>query len=125
MANSRLRDLVPAPRKVPTTGILSLFFGGQFSLFGWIFFGFSTIFIWGFAARESFDLVAFSGEKAQTTAIVKEVIETNFSVCGSKYSRGTPVYCYKFEFSDSSGEKHIGTCYSTGMLFENGKSYTI
>ena len=41
------------PRDIPFLLMLRIYFGGVFSQFGWIFFGFGLTFVWAFGVPEN------------------------------------------------------------------------
>jgi uncharacterized Rmd1/YagE family protein len=70
----------PTPRAVPLSVRLRVLFGGFNNQFGWIFFGFGLIFVWGFAIHADVaSLFLFRFQTKSTQGIVETVQAKNAS----------------------------------------------
>ncbi|UCG48137.1 MAG: DUF3592 domain-containing protein [Phycisphaerales bacterium] len=114
------------PRHVPLTVRVRLLFGGFLNQFGWIFFGFGMVFVWGFTLQA--DLTSwhvFRGRLETCEGTVTASKKTSFSEGGSKRRRGTPVYANHYSFTDSAGAEHQGVSYKTGVRLNIGHKVTV
>jgi hypothetical protein len=103
------------PRTVPLSTKLVVLFGGTFSGFGWLFFGFGMVFVWIFAGKGDYtSAFIMRGNLESAPAVVTGVRNTRFSEGGSKHSRGTPIYAYHYKFQ-REGIDYQGTSYRLGQ----------
>ncbi len=126
MAAVNFLSLSRPPRHVPLTVRVRLLFGGFLNQFGWIFFGFGMVFVWGFALQA--DLTSwhlFRGRLETCEGTVTASKKTSFREGGSKRRRGTPVYANHYSFTDSAGAEHQGVSYKTGVRLNAGDKVTV
>src|SRR5258706_7937427 len=115
MAMNLTIPLSRPPRTVPWSTRLVVLFGGTFSGFGWIFFGFGMIFVWIFAGKGDYtSAFIMRGALETAPALVTGVQDTRFSEGGSKHSRGTSIYAYRYKFN-TGGTDYEGTSYRLGQ----------
>jgi len=114
---NRLKYIENPPRYVPfklkvnlKTGIFG-FIGGMFVTLGMIF-----VFIFVIAARVVPSIMFGFGIKTASGKIIA-IERTNATVGGSKYSRGTPVIQYHFEFRDHNEKLLKQYSYNTGTFY--------
>lgn len=114
-------NLSGPPRNVPFLVALRLLFGGGLNQLGWLFGGVGMIFFWMFTLNGDYSSFRyFRGELGTAQGIVREVRKTSFSVGGSKHSKGTPVYEYRYSFTAPEGGQYTGVSYSTGQVYNVG-----
>src|SRR6202158_2777437 len=102
------------PRTLPWSTRLVVLFGGTFSGFGWLFFGFGMIFVWIFAGKGDYtSAFMMRGVLETAPAVVTGVQNTKFSEGGGKHTPGTPIYAYHYKFQ-SGGTDYEGTSYRLG-----------
>ncbi len=113
---NRLKNLIPAPRKVPLSlksqvmmGITG-YIGAAFIILGFIF---SAIFVLSSRTISAFKL---SNLDKKATGIITEVGYTSVSIGGGRGRRGRPVIRYHFKFTSGSGNEYHQYSYSTGHL---------
>lgn len=99
----------PAPRGVPISVRLKVFFGGFNNQFGWLFFGFGMIFVWIFTLQSDVtSFFLFSFQTSNTQGIVTRVEESNAS------ENDTTIFELNYTYFDNLGREHTGKSYSTG-----------
>ena len=109
------------PRHVPWSVRVRLLFGGGVSQFGWMWLGFSMIFVWIFGLQTDFSAVVFALDAVETTrGVVTAVEPTSASV------NDTPVYANHFTYRIERLEtEHEGVSYTTGDEFQAGQEVTV
>ena len=107
-------DLALPPRHVPWLVRGQLLFGGCLNQFGWLWLGFSLIFVWLFVLNADLSAVLFTLEAVETSSgVVSAVEETHAS------EDDVPVYAYHYSFRVEELETaYRGVSYSTGRYFE-------
>ena len=109
------------PRHVPWDVRVRLLFGGGMSQFGWMWLGFSLIFVWIFGVQTDFSSLIFALGAVETTGGVVTAVEpTSASI------NDTPVYAnhytYRIERLES---EHEGVSYTTGYEFQAGQEVRV
>ena len=114
------------PRDVPLSTRIVTLLGGPLNPFGWIFFGFGMLFVFGFIGDA--DLTSwylFRGQTETAQGIVTAVEKTNATEGGDKHGHGgTPIYAYSYHFTYSQTE-HQGVSYRVGMAAQAGATVTV
>jgi hypothetical protein len=107
-------DLALPPRHVPWLVRGQLLFGGFTNQFGWLWLGFSLIFVWLFGLNADLSSILFTLEAVETASgVVSAVEETNAS------EDEVSVYAYYYSFRVEELETaYQGVSYSTGKYFE-------
>lgn len=102
------------PRHVPWGVRIRLLFGGGISQFGWIWLGFSMIFVWIFGLQTDFSSMVFVLDRVEITqGVVTAVEPTSASV------NETPVYANHFTYRVERLEnEYAGVSYTTGHEFQ-------
>jgi len=126
LAVRNILNLAGPPRNVPLLVRLRVLFGGAVNQVGWLFFGFSLIFVWAFTLNA--DLTSwyrFRGrlENAQGKVLYSE--KTGFSVGGSKRRKGTPVYANHYSFAGPDGVEYKGVSYRPRRQLKEGQKVTV
>ena len=99
----------PTPRAVPLSVRLRVLFGGFNNQFGWIFFGFGLIFVWGFAIHADVaSLILFRLQTKSTQGIVETVQAKNAS------ENDGQIYQVSYTYFDNLGRQQSGASYTTG-----------
>lgn len=106
------------PRDVPLLVKLRVLLGGGISQFGWIFFGFSSIFMWFFGSMSDFDSWFRFGGAVETQGKVTAAEATSASV------NDRDVVENRFEFTVDD-QTHHGVSYTTGGTVRVGEEVTI
>ena len=113
------------PRAVPRSTRLVVLFGGGFSLFGWLFFAFGMVFVWGFAAKGDFSsFLLLRGKLDTAPGMVTAVDDTRYSEGGSKHRSGTTIFSYQYSFV-LDDRKYDGVSYHTGVSVQDGARVTV
>jgi hypothetical protein len=109
------------PRHVPWSVRVLLLFGGGVSQFGWMWLGFSMIFVWIFGLQTDFSAVVFALDAVETTrGVVTAVESTSTSV------NDTPVYANHFTYRIERLEtEYEGVSYTTGYEFQAGQQVNV
>lgn len=117
MNNSNPYTLALPPRHVPWGVRTRLLFGGGMGQFGWIWLGFSMIFVWVFGLQTDFSSVWFALDAVETThGVVTAVEPTGASV------NDTSVYANHYTYRIEKLEtEYQGVSYTTGYEFESGQ----
>jgi hypothetical protein len=107
-------------RQVPWLVRGQVLFGGVFNQIGWLFLGFSLIFVWVFAIG-AFSEMFFMVIRAQTApGAITDIRSTNAS------ENDTPIYANHYIFRVEAEEKEYrGISYTTGNLFTVGQAVTV
>jgi hypothetical protein len=96
-------------RDVPLTLRLRLLFGGAFSQFGWLFFGFGMFFVWVFLGHsEVATFWKFIGPLQRTPGVVTQVEKTGAE------ENDSPVYAVQYTYQPPGAQALSGTSYVTG-----------
>lgn len=116
----RFELLARPPRAVPLSLRAAML--GNFSFgFGSIFLTLGMIFFWIFAYPSLHECrFWFAGPLTPVRGTVLSAEETHFSEGGSKHRRGSPVFRYRYRFSDAQGEVREGVSYSTLTRYREG-----
>ncbi len=115
------QQATPAMRGVPLSVRAVSLFGGWLQNFGWIWLGFSLIFMWFLIpAVDVSSIWRFSGELVQTSGTVTALEQTSISEGGSDSTPGTPVYAVSYKYRNGSGEVLQGKSYTLGANFSVG-----
>jgi hypothetical protein len=111
----------PALRGVPL-GVRGVsLFGGWMQTFGWVWLGFSLIFMWFLIpATDVSSLWKFSGDLIEGKGEVAAVETTGISEGGSDHSPGTPIFKVLYTYKDGSGLVHRGASYTLGSQYSAG-----
>jgi hypothetical protein len=144
MSHRSVSRLGPPPRHVPLLLRVQLMFGGLGSQFGWVFFGFGTIFFWAIFVNCEFPTwFTFWGEKATTQAVVIRSAETGCTEGGGEDSSGTPIYAIEYWYpsvnvaerqegpvllpatAEAAAVGHRGRSYAVGQTLAPGTQVTI
>ena len=106
-------DLALPPRRVPWSVRSQLLLGGFSNQFGWLFFGFSMIFMWLFGFNADLSSIMFALSRVETApGEIMLVEQTNAS------ENDTPIYAYTYSFRVERLEKQYqGVSYTTGHEF--------
>jgi len=126
LAVRNILNLAGPPRNVPLLVRLRVLFGGAVNQVGWLFFGFSLIFVWAFTLNA--DLTSwyrFRGPLDTTEGKVLYSQKTLFSVGGSKRRKGTPVYANHYSFAGPDGVEYKGVSYRTRRQLKEGQKVTV
>ncbi len=113
----RYQDLARPPRPVPFplwAGLMTNFY----FCFGSMFLAIGLAVFWGLAypsLREFRFWFAGTLTPARGTLVASE--KTQYSEGGSKHRSGTPVYRYRYRFTDAMGEERQGVSFTTGDRF--------
>ena len=111
----------PALRGVPVVVKLVSLFGGWLQTFGWIWLGFSLVFMWFMIpATDVSSFWKFSGELVTVTGKVTGAEKTGISEGGSDSSPGTPIWKVSYSYADSSGRVREGVSYTVGSMWGVG-----
>ncbi len=114
-------NLSSPPRSVPWPLRGQVLIGGFFGQFGWLWFGFTVIFLWGFGSLVSFNSLYFLVSSVETTPGTVSAVETS----GASENE-TPVYANHYSFRVEHLETDLeGISYTTGRRFSEGNSVTI
>lgn len=121
MNNSHRYSLALPPRHVPWGVRVRLLFGGGINQFGWIWLGFSMIFVWAFGLQTDFSSTLFVLNAVETThGVVTAVESTNASI------DDTPVYANHYTYRVERLEtKYEGVSYTTGIEFQPGEEVKV
>ena len=93
--------------------------------FGWLFFGFGSIFVFVFAANtDPMAMFAFRGELQHAKGVVSDCEESGFSEGGSENTPGTPVFRINYEF-EYENEKYEGASFAKGKKLNSGVTVSI
>ncbi len=112
-------------RPVPLLVRLRMLFGGGFSQFAWIFFGFGMVFFWLFACRADFSSwYRFKGHLETAKGRVTASSNAGASEGGTKNRRGTPIYRNEFSYVVDDKAYH-GVSYATGRNLRAGDTVTV
>ncbi len=96
-------------------------FGGWLQTFGWIWLGFSLIFMWFLIpATDISSLWKFSGDLVDGKGEVSAIESTGISEGGSDHSPGTPIYKVLYSYKDGSGRVLKGASYTLGSQYAVG-----
>ncbi|MCO7224284.1 DUF3592 domain-containing protein [Pleionea sp. CnH1-48] len=106
-------------RTLPIATRLKILFGGATNQGAWLFFGFSCIFFWIFAATADLSFIYYQGEVKKTQGQIFESYETNLEV----NERSVYAYHYRF-FLEGQGEFE-DVSYSSGRRYGSGDNVTI
>ncbi len=121
MNNSHYYNLSGPPRPVPWPIRGQVLFGGFMSQFGWLWFGFSMIFMWAFGLSVSLNSAYFLIGDIETAQGVVSAVDTT----GASENE-TPVYANHYTFRVERLEKELrGISYTTGQRFSEGQAVTI
>lgn len=114
-------NLAPPPRDVPWPLRGQVLFGGFLGQFGWLWFGFTMIFLWVFGSLTSFNGLYFVLSSPDTVSgVVSAVEDTNAS------ENDTLVYANHYTFRVERLEaEYQGVSYTTGQRFSVGETVTI
>ncbi len=106
-------DLVLPPRHVPWGVRAQLFLGGGVNLFGWLWLGFSLIFVWVFGLLSDYSAVWFLMDAVETApGVVTSIEGTGASV------NDIPVFANSFTYRVERLESdYESVSYSTGHQF--------
>lgn len=118
-AYRRSPQLVQGPRWVPLLVRLRLLFGGFFSQFGWMFFGFGMIFVWVFAGHVDWSFARFRGPVVTAPGIVTSSTLTN----GSENHQA--IYEIGYTFTGTDGHSYHGESYTLGSGKRVGSKVTV
>lgn len=118
--------LNPPPRNVPWTLRVRVLFGGFYNQFGWMWLGFSLIFMWVFPANIDFtSWYQFRSPNIEITqGSITQQQKTNFSEGGSDHSDGTPIYVCYYVYRVGHDE-YQGKSYAVGAHFNKGHKVKI
>ena len=118
--------LNPPPRNVPWPIRARVLFGGFYNQFGWLWLGFSLIFMWVFPAN--IDFTSWYQFRTPNIEIAQGSItqqqETNFSEGGSDHSDGTPIYVSYYVYRVGN-EVYKGKSYAAGSYYDEGRQVEI
>lgn len=106
------------PRHVPLLVKLRVLLGGGVSQFGWIFFGFGSIFLWIFGSMADLDSWFRFGGAVETEGTVTAEEPTSASI----NDRDVVENRFKFEVG---AKTHYGASYTTGRSVKAGQVVTI
>jgi len=114
-------NLAAPPRSVPWPLRGQVFFGGFFSQFGWLWFGFTMIFVWVFGSMTSLSGLYFTlGSPDTVSGVVSAIEDTNAS------ENDIPVYANYYTFRVERLEaEYQGVSYTTGQRFSVGETVTV
>ncbi|MBT3278958.1 MAG: hypothetical protein HN909_06015 [Phycisphaerales bacterium] len=122
VGHERLARLEPPPRCVPLLARLTMRLGGgTLGMFGWVFFGFSMIFIWAFAPN--IDYTSWTKTWTPAKGEIVALSKTNMSVGGGDHREGTPVYEYVIRHTTPAGKVIRQASYRTGAPAKLRKGY--
>ncbi len=109
------------PRKVPWPIRGQMLFGGFFNQFGWLWLGFTMLFIWVFGTSTSLNGLYFLVSAVDTApGVVTTVGSTGAS------ENDEPVYANHYSFRVERLEQvFYGISYTTGHSFSEGEAVTI
>ncbi len=113
--------LSSAPRRVPWPVRGQVLFGGFFNQFGWLWLGFSLIFVWIFGLSADVTPLFFALRQTDTArGIVSAVEMTNAS------ENETDIYANRYSFRVERFEaEYQGVSYTTGNPFSAGQEVTV
>lgn len=113
--------LARPPRNIPLLLRGQLLFGGFINQFGWLWLGFTMIFLWVFGALTSLNGLYFLLSETETApGVVTEIRGTNAS------ENETPVYAIHYAFRVERLETDLlGHSYTTGRQFSSNEPVTI
>jgi len=121
MNKTHYYNLVPPPRYVPWPIRGQVFFGGFYNQFGWLWFGFSLIFVWAFGSNTSLNDVYFALRSTETASAVISTVEST-----GASENDTPVYANHYTFRVEKLETEFqGISYTTGRQYNPGQSVTV
>lgn len=121
MSQTYSYNLSGPPRPVPWPIRAQAMFGGVFSQFGWLWLGFTMIFLWLFGGMTSFNGLFFLVSNVDTAqGVVSTIGDTGAS------ENETPVYANHYAFRVERLEQDFhGISYTTGQTFSEGERVTI
>jgi len=121
MSQTYTYNLSGPPRPVPWPIRAQAMFGGVFSQFGWLWLGFTMIFLWLFGSLTSLNGLFFLVSDVGTTqGVVSTIGDTSAS------ENDTPVYANHYAFRVERLEQDFhGISYTTGQRFSEGERVTI
>ena len=121
MSTHTPHNLAAPPRKVPLPLRGQVLFGGFLSQFGWLWFGFSMIFVWAFGSLTSISGLYFTlGSPEIASGVISAVEDTNAS------ENDTTVYANHYTFRVEQLEaEYQGVSYTTGQRFSVGETIEI
>jgi hypothetical protein len=114
-------NLSSAPRHVPWPVRGQVLFGGFLNQFGWLWLGFSLVFVWIFGLNADFTPASFAlGPTETARGIVSAVELTNAS------ENETDIYAIHYSFRVERFEtEYQGISYTTGREFSPGQEVTV
>jgi hypothetical protein len=119
--NESQKFLNPPPRYVPLALKIKVLFGGFFSQFGWMWLGFSLIFMWVFPINIDY-LSWWQFRNKDNIMVTKGILtreeKTKFTEGGDDNSNGTPVYALHYSYEDSLKNQYKGVSYKVGSYYE-------
>ena len=123
-----MSELPPPPRKIPTSVAIRGLFGGLRYQISWLMFGFSAVFLLGFAFDVE-DVLLNRGEVAQTQGRLLERQETLFaegmiSAIGIPTGDRKPVYRYRYHF-EVGGTAYEGRSLAPRRPSQTGQAVTV
>ena len=121
MAPNHPYSLALPPRHVPWPIRAQLLFGGFFSQFGWLWLGFTLIFVWVFGGLSGINDLNFIIRNSTTgSGTISAVESTNAS------ENDTPVYANHYTFRVERLETEFrGVSYTTGRQFQVGDAVAV
>ncbi len=125
-----MHPLIPGTsitRRVPVSIILQTLFGGAFTQFGWLFFGFGLMMSLVLVMRsEAVTFIKFRGPLLTTPGVVTATRDTGSSEGGGDSGPGTPIYAITFTFKPQNGTAQMnGTSYRPGTPPAKDETVTV
>jgi len=114
-------NLLPPPRVVPWPIQGQVLFGGFFNQLGWLWLGFSLIFVWIFGLNADISPLFFALAQVDTAQGNILTVETT-----SASENETPVYANHYRFRVERLEQEFsGTSYTTGQQYSPNQPVTV